>query len=183
MRNLIGVHAAHMLQRRAGVVDLVKIAGVEKARLRGGKRLLVGQLAHRAPRKRRAVGAEKRQLAQFRIAPGGKPDEARAALERKLVPFQQRHVILIKLARVEKALAVVRQGKRIAARADHAVGHRAGDLIFAAKLQRKAFALAQRDGGLRRFHAAEMGKGGDRVKQRDKRDGDPLKAALPLSAI
>ena len=176
MRDLIGVHAAHMLKSRASVVDLVKIARVEERAFCRHKTLLVGQLAHGPPGEGRAVSAKERKLAQLRRAVGGQPHKARPAGEGQLVPLYERDIILLELADVGKALAVLRQGNRIAARADHAVRHRAGEIIRAAKLKRHALALAEGDGALRRGHAAEMGKGGDGIEQRDEHDGERLAA-------
>ena len=72
MADLIGPHAAQMLPGGAGVVDLVKVAGVEEIGRVGHQGLLVAEFRDGAAEGQQlARGRDERDLAQLRAVPAG----------------------------------------------------------------------------------------------------------------
>ena len=99
------------------------------------------------------------------------------------MPLQQGNVVLLQLQGVGEADAVLRQAESIAAGADDAVGHGAGEGMRPVQLQRHALAGGEDMGGLRRLAVSQMGEGGQSVEQRDEAQGEDLAGALLAAGL
>ena len=163
-----------MLQRRAGMVDLVEIAGIEECGFLRSQRLLVGQFVPHGPAQRLAGGVIEDEFAKLRNTVRGQAEIARAAGEIKRMPFEQGNVVLVEFGRICPGFPVLREREGKTARTDNRVDHRTGDLVRAVELQRQTLALGKDDRALRSLRVAEVGEGRESVKERDERNGGAL---------
>ena len=178
MADLIGPEALDVLERRARVIDLVKIGGIVQAVALRDQLLLVGQLPdRRADGQRRALRVPEDRLAQpglaVRAADAHVAGALALGLQGQAVPLEHGHMVLCEVLRQRRVIrAVVGDLDAVAAHADARVEHQ----LRRALLETEDGALPRHGHeALRRGGIAQIGKGGEGVDPRDQQEPQSVK--------